>query len=149
MNGVLYRKEHSGEFLAENMEGCEVSEEIETHHIDIKVNMYLNRSYSVDDHYLVEGRFLDSKDTIIIMDGEDTNIEPPVITNIDEHVVKSKNGEQQIMKHKFPEEETTQFQVPYSFNEYFIFTDDDKPSQEHFKVGPEPLSETRIRDQFG
>ncbi|CAB3258501.1 unnamed protein product [Arctia plantaginis] len=125
MNGVLYRKEHSGEFMAENMERCEVSEGIETHHIDLSCTSYISQ------------------------DGEDTNIEPLVITNIDEHVVKSKNGEQQIMKQKLPEEETTQFQVPYSFNEYFIFTDDDKPSQEHFKVGPEPLSETRIRDQFG
>ncbi|CAB3227778.1 unnamed protein product [Arctia plantaginis] len=176
MIGVLYRKEHSGEYLADHME-VKVCDEIESHHIDIKVNMYLNGYNSVDDHRLVEGRDFDTNDTIIIIvnpnsavldssskddeeeyvtekyslinndsctsyinqDGEDEYLESFVNTNVDEYAVKSKNSEQHIIKHKFPKEDTTQFRLPYSSNTYCFITYDDKPSQEHFIVGAEPL----------
>ncbi|CAB3258505.1 unnamed protein product [Arctia plantaginis] len=138
MIGVLYRKEHSGEYLADHME-VKVCDEIESHHIDIKVNMYLNGYNIVDDHRLVEGRDFDTNDTIIIRDGEDEYLESFVNTNVDEYAVKSKNSEQHIIKHKFPKEDTTQFRLPYSSNTYCFITYDGKPLQEHFKVGAEPL----------
>ncbi|CAB3258515.1 unnamed protein product [Arctia plantaginis] len=110
----------------------------------------------------------DNCTSYICQDGEDINLEPPMISNVDEYFVKNDNSEQHILNVEEPVVRNVdeyfldlgnnvtvpnvddffikhklpeeQFELPNSSNkvEHFFVTDSDKP-QENDKVVPEPL----------